>query len=131
MSTYVNTVKMSELIITSSAYNTKTKPRGFLAKLEKAEESITGFLYKRGKELNVLFTEYTKGADPSQQPNCYKFRTLQESVPDGWDKTSRESLPGNTVDNVQFSLLASGNARLVGSQLEGSMRRRRRARARW
>ena len=89
-----------------SMWVSKTKPKGFLAKLEKAEQRIIGFLYKRSRSFNVLFAEYTKHADPTSQPDCYKFRILQQTVPDGWDKTSRESLPGNTVDNGQFSLMA-------------------------
>ena len=89
-----------------SLWISKTKPKGFLAKLEKAEQRIIGFLYKRSKAFNVLLAEYTKHADPTSQPDCYKFRILQQTVPDGWDKTSRESLPGNTVDNGQFSLMA-------------------------
>ena len=89
-----------------SMWISKTKPKGFLAKLERAEQRITGFLLKRGKAFNVLFAEYIRGADPTEEPNCYKLRVLQQTVPDGWDKTSRASLPGNTIDNIQFSLLA-------------------------
>ena len=50
----------------------KTKPKGFLAKLEKAEQRIIGFLYKRSKAFNVLLAEYTKHADPTSQPDCYR-----------------------------------------------------------
>ena len=74
--------------------------------MRELNKELLDFSSREERPFNVLFAEYIRGADPTEEPNCYKLRVLQQTVPDGWDKTSRASLPGNTIDNIQFSLLA-------------------------